>query len=70
MLPRPAEKYRKLIQLFSQAVRTATQIRAYFGSLIQLMSRFKSLLRMPMVGFRMILKIIAAPMEAMAIGRA
>ena len=39
MLLKPAEKYRKLIPLLSHAVRTATQISAYFGSLTQLISR-------------------------------
>ena len=36
MLLNPAEKYRKLIPLLSHAVRTATQISAYFGSLTQM----------------------------------
>ena len=44
MLLNPAEKYRKLIPLLSHAVRTATQISAYFGSLDQLISMMKNLI--------------------------
>ena len=70
IFPSPAEKYRKLIPLFSHAVRMATQIRAVFGSFSQLISRPVSLFTMPTAGWSMIWKIIAAELDAIAIGRA
>ena len=56
--------------LFSHAVRTATQISAYFGSLTQLMLTCSSLFTIPIVGFKIILKIMAPELDATAIGSA
>ena len=45
-----AEKYRKLIPLFSHAVRIATHQSAVLGSFSQLISRFNSLFTIPTAG--------------------
>src|SRR5699024_4364092 len=70
MLLSPAEKYRKLIPLFNHAVKIATQINAVFGSFNQLISVPNSLFTIPIVGCSIIWKIIAAELDAIAIGSA